>query len=187
MAEEFGFDQRGGHGGAVDGDEGAVAARRVLVDGLGDEFLARARFAEDQHGGKGLGGAADELEYALHLRAAADDGGEREFFVEAVLQFADFAGFVALADHVLQHDQQRLRDRSAWSCSGRRRPDGFDGGGHRAVAGDHQEHGFGLFELPVFEQVHPRNVAHLQIGQDEVDGLIDIAMALSAESAVATW
>ena len=66
VAEEFGFDEGGGHGGAVHGDEGIVAAAAgVLVDGFGDAFLAGAGFAEDEDGGEGVGGAADEFEDAL--------------------------------------------------------------------------------------------------------------------------
>ena len=49
VAEELGFDQVVGDGGAVDRDEGLGGALAAQVDGLGDQLLARAAFARDQH------------------------------------------------------------------------------------------------------------------------------------------
>ena len=51
VAEERGLEQLRGHGAGVDGDEGLVFARRVGVDGLGDELLAGAAFALNQNRG----------------------------------------------------------------------------------------------------------------------------------------
>jgi hypothetical protein len=46
----------------------------MLVDGAGDQLLARPRFAPDEHG-DGLGGnAADALVHVLHRAAVADEG-----------------------------------------------------------------------------------------------------------------
>src|ERR1044071_5473566 len=45
VAEEFRLDERLGDGGAVDGDEGAVAPRRKMMDGAREQLLARARLA----------------------------------------------------------------------------------------------------------------------------------------------
>ena len=45
------LEQRGGQGGAVDGDEGPVEPRRGGVDGAGDQLLARAGLAAHQHRG----------------------------------------------------------------------------------------------------------------------------------------
>ena len=44
-----------GQGGTVDGHQETIAPRAELVDGPGDQFLAGARFAEDQHGAVGAG------------------------------------------------------------------------------------------------------------------------------------
>src|SRR5262249_687870 len=48
VAEELRLQQSLGDGGAVDVDEGPVAARSGLVDGAREEALARAGLAEDQ-------------------------------------------------------------------------------------------------------------------------------------------
>ncbi len=50
VAENFALHQRFGNGGAVDGHEGTVGARRKPVNGARQDFLARAGFAGDQHG-----------------------------------------------------------------------------------------------------------------------------------------
>ena len=52
---------------------GVLAARAGVVDGAGDQFLADAAFAANQHGGLAGGGPGDFLGDLLHLRAAADD------------------------------------------------------------------------------------------------------------------
>ena len=49
VAEELRVDQLGGNRAAVHAAERPGPERRVLVDGAGDDLLARARFAEQQH------------------------------------------------------------------------------------------------------------------------------------------
>ena len=73
--------------GAVQGHEGLVLPRAVLVDGLGDQLLAGARLALDQHAGVGRGDAFQPLDHVVHLRAVADDALEAELFVQPPLQF----------------------------------------------------------------------------------------------------
>ena len=73
MAEELGLDEVLGDRGAVDGEERALGAQGVLVDATGDEFLARAAFAGDEHGGVARGDLADGLQDFLHRFGTADD------------------------------------------------------------------------------------------------------------------
>ena len=54
VAEELGLEQTLSQRAAIDGDEGAGFAPQ-LVQCLRDAFLADARFAGDQHGGRGAG------------------------------------------------------------------------------------------------------------------------------------
>ena len=56
---------------------GLSAPLAVLVDGPGDQLLAGAALAEDQHGDVLRGDPADRLAHLLHGRAAADDRGRR--------------------------------------------------------------------------------------------------------------
>ena len=50
VAEQLALQQRLGNGRAIDGDERLVGAVAVLVDGAGDQFLAGAGLAADEHG-----------------------------------------------------------------------------------------------------------------------------------------
>ena len=65
VTEQLGVDQLGRDGAAVDPAERAAAEGRVFVDGAGDDFLAGAGFAEQEHG---RGAARD------HLRPRHDRG-----------------------------------------------------------------------------------------------------------------
>src|ERR1035441_2640529 len=47
VAEQFAFDQLGGHGGAVQGDERAAFARAAFMQGARDQLLACAGFPQD--------------------------------------------------------------------------------------------------------------------------------------------
>ncbi len=50
VAEELGFEQRLGDRAAIDGDKRPRRARAVAVNRAGHQLLARAAFAEDEHG-----------------------------------------------------------------------------------------------------------------------------------------
>ena len=52
VAEELALDQVFGDGAAVDGDERPARRVECVVDGPGDQLLARPRLALDEHGGR---------------------------------------------------------------------------------------------------------------------------------------
>ena len=96
VAEEGGFEQVGRDGAGVDGDEGLVAARRVGVEGLGDELFAGAALALDEDGGAAGRDLGDEVEEAQHGLALADDVFEVVALLEGALELDDlFFGAVA--------------------------------------------------------------------------------------------
>src|SRR5690242_1110925 len=66
VAEEFGLDEFGGNGGAVEGDEGCFAARGFLVNGASDKLFAGTRFAQNADAGFTGGHAVDLSEELLH-------------------------------------------------------------------------------------------------------------------------
>ena len=72
VAEQLRLQQRLRQRRAVDGDEGSLAARAVLVQGARGQLLARARLAAHEHRGVGRRDARDELVDALDGRALAD-------------------------------------------------------------------------------------------------------------------
>ena len=73
VAEQLAFDEVFGDGGAVHLDEGLGGALADGVDGVGDQFLAGAAFAEDQHAAVGAGHQGELLAQRLHGNAFADD------------------------------------------------------------------------------------------------------------------
>ena len=73
VAEELALQEGLGDGGAVDGQEGGLAAEAVLIDGPGDQFLAGPALAGDQDGHVLAGGAADGLVDRLHGGRPAHD------------------------------------------------------------------------------------------------------------------
>ena len=72
MAEELAFHQVGGDRGAIDRDHRPIGARAGAVDRAGDELLAGAAFAADQHAARRLGDAVDLCFEVAHRRAIAD-------------------------------------------------------------------------------------------------------------------
>ncbi len=73
VAEQLGLEQGLGDGAAVHRDEGLAGARAGLVDGLGQQFLAGAAFAAQQHAGVGLRHHARFGQCLGHAAGAADD------------------------------------------------------------------------------------------------------------------
>src|SRR5262249_8152878 len=74
VAEERRLEQGLGDGGAILAHEGLGPARAVGVDGAGDELLAAARFAYQEHRHTRDGDAVDQLEHLGDAAALADDG-----------------------------------------------------------------------------------------------------------------
>ena len=74
MAEQFGIDELGGDGAAIDAEEWPTIAARLLVNCAGDNFLARAGFAQDQYRNVGSGDQIDPIHHRLEARFDADDG-----------------------------------------------------------------------------------------------------------------
>ncbi|MGB8958488.1 MAG: hypothetical protein WCC00_05705 [Candidatus Aminicenantales bacterium] len=73
VAEELRFDELLRDGGAVDLDEGLAGPQAVGVDRPGDELLAGAALAVDEHGGVGRGDLEDLLPQVLDEGMVADD------------------------------------------------------------------------------------------------------------------
>ncbi|MNF85416.1 hypothetical protein D3C84_678090 [compost metagenome] len=73
VAEQLGFHQVFGDRRHVQRDERRGGPRAVAVQGVGDQLLAGAGFAVDQHGDIGVGEPADGAKHLLHGRRLADD------------------------------------------------------------------------------------------------------------------
>ena len=85
VAEQLRFEQVLLQRRAVHLDEVARRAVRVVVDRAGDELLARAGLAADQHRGVALGDLPDDAEHLFERARRADDAVE---FVDVALGVA---------------------------------------------------------------------------------------------------
>jgi len=81
VAEEFAFEQVFRDGSRVDGDEGLRVARAVFVQRAGDELLAGARLAGDQHAHWRLRETADAAKEQLHGGRVAEQVTTGERFI----------------------------------------------------------------------------------------------------------
>ena len=77
VPEQLAFDEVGGDRAAIDRDHRLLAARGGGVDRLGDDFLADAALALDQHGDAGAGGLGGDRERGAEIGRGADDLVER--------------------------------------------------------------------------------------------------------------
>ena len=144
VAEERGLEQLRRHGAGVDGHKGLVAARRVGVNGLGDELLAGAAFALNQNRGAAGRDLRHQVEDAQHDLALAHDVGEVVALLERALELQIlFFGAVA-GDGRANVGQQLFVVPRLLNKVFRAGADGLDHVVHRAVGGDHDDRQFGL-------------------------------------------
>src|SRR6267142_6812977 len=73
MAEQLALQEPRGHGRAVELDERALPTRAQVVQGAGDQLLARARFPTNKYRGVGGGDGFDLLEDPAEGGAVSDD------------------------------------------------------------------------------------------------------------------
>src|ERR1700686_1471226 len=106
MPEQFVLDQRVGNRRAVDGDERAVTARRELMDGASEQFLARARLALQQHARIRRRHALDRIGHLDDARRIADDRGKPVPLLELLLQQEVFMAKLAMLLESPQQDKK---------------------------------------------------------------------------------
>ncbi len=167
VAEEFVFDQAFGDGGAIQGDEGLLAAGRKMMDGAREEFFAGAAFAEQQHGGIGGGDVLDLLAdfadgsvFTEDAREAVTRGiffAEDEIFAE---QFLLAGGTADEEFQVLEVHRLLEKIEGAFFHSG----DGFVYG---AVGGEKQDGTVESACLVSRSTSRPGSAGHFQVGDDE--------------------
>ena len=138
VAEQFTLQEVFRNGGAIDRDERRFGARAVLIDGAGDQLLARARFAPDEHGDRLGGDAANFLAHVVHRLADADEGCSA--LDRGVGQGHGFAHEAAGIHGAMQDVNERLHLERLLQVIVSAELGGLDGGLNRAVCG-HQHDG----------------------------------------------
>ena len=168
VAEEGGFEELGGDGAGVDGDEGLVAARGVGVDGLGDELFAGAAFALDEDGGAAGRDLGDEVEEAEHGLAFADDVLEVVALLEGALELDDlFFGLVA-GDGGADVGEELFVVPGLLDEVFGAGADGVDDVADGAVGGDHDDRQLGLHLDDAGQEVDAGLAGKGEVEQEEV-------------------
>ena len=110
MAEQFAFQQRFGQGPASHFDKRFVAACTATVNGAGNQRLARAAFAGDQHGGPRVRHTVDHVEQTLHAVIAAHDVLDPETQIQLGLELPILFQHLALRQRPIDGHLQLLID-----------------------------------------------------------------------------
>ncbi len=109
VAEDFTVDQAFRQAAAVQRDEGLGLAPAVVVQAAGDQFLAGAGLAFDEHVGRGVGDVGDQLAQRLHRRRTADQPGLQGLAPgQLATQLADLAAEPAVLQGAPRHVHQAL-------------------------------------------------------------------------------
>ena len=93
----------------IERHERPLLPRAVLMNRLGDQLLAGARVALDQHGGVGRRDPLQPRDHVVHLRAVADDALEAEPLVEPAMQLGVRPPQILAAGRVFDHRPQLLQ------------------------------------------------------------------------------
>src|SRR5690606_939720 len=105
VAEQLALEQRADQRAAVDRDERLAGAAAAVVDGAGDQLLAGAALAGDQHGGVGAGDLADGGAQLLHGGRAADQVAA----AQVVAQLGVLPAQLVLLEGAARHHAQLVR------------------------------------------------------------------------------
>ena len=169
VAEQLAFQQRGGQGAAIAGQQRMVLAAAEAVDGPDEHLLARAAFADQQHRAVGGGHAPGQGENPLHRPALADDALETLVDFQFLPQddvFADqprvFPGL--LDDHLQLVGREGLADVVV-------RPllHGLDGRFDGGMAGDDDDFRGNAGRLDLPEDLQAADARHHQVDQHDVE------------------
>ena len=175
VPEELAFDQSGRYRGTIDSHKWAFFSRAVVMQRLGNQLFSGAGFAQNQHRAVNLGSALDLGKDIFHLLGLADDLVQSKLLIEPPTQAIElfvllhsfqsaaneqdqFIGVDRFGDVVISAGLHRL------DCAFR----GF-------FPGKYNELRIGLALLPELEQLDAADIAHVQIGENDVDIFVDVA------------
>ena len=142
------------------------------MDRFGDQLLAGAAFALQQHGGAAGRDLRDQVEDAQHGVALADDVLEVVALLEGALELDDLFFGAAAADGGAHVGQQLLVVPGLLDEVGGARLHGVDGVLHRAVGGDHDDRQLGVALANVLQHLDAIAVGHGEVEQHQVEGAL---------------
>ena len=169
VTEQLGFEQVLLQRRAVHLDEVARRPQRVVMDRAGDQLLAGAGFAANQHGRIALGHLADHVEDAAERLAAADDLVEVVVLLPLVAQVIELVAQPLQLERLLDLDFHLLELERLLHVVERAKLHRLDGGRHRAERG-HQDHRRrGMQRLGGAQHVEAVGAPHLEVADDDVE------------------
>ena len=169
VAEELAFDERLRQRGAIDGDEGTLAAGTEIVQGVGHQFLAGAALAGDEYACPAGTGLLQEGKNFLHAGRVAHQGAQRPFVYKVALQHAFFGAEAGLRSGTADQDFERGgEDGFLEEPEGPELVHRPDGGFDIAVGGqDDGGRHFAAF-AEALQEAEAVEARHVEIGEDHV-------------------
>ena len=168
VSEQRALDEPFRERGAIELDERTVSAVARVVNGAGEQLLARARLPFQQNGGAGRGGGGHGLKKATDLEALADDGA----LVPDLHHLAPKRVVLAAQAHHLERlgdrELELLGTHRLGDVVHRARLDRRDGVLDRGVAGEHDQRDVVALLLEQLEELEPRQPGHPVVRDDEV-------------------
>jgi hypothetical protein len=167
VAEQLRLEDLGRDRGAVDRQETVLVARRVLVQRVGDQFLARPGLADDEHV---RARRRDQLHLAkqlLHRLGTALELGE--LGVQSLLQLVDPLAVLVLLEQLGHARAQLLDVDRLGQVVVRAALHRVDGRLHRAVSGDHQHADPRIDAFHLVQDTEAVRTGQHQIGEDQTD------------------
>ncbi len=171
VAEQLAVDERLGQGADARGDERPRPAGAGVVQGPGDQLLARAALPLDHHGDIGVGDLGDLAEQLGHRGARADDLGQRAAAGEgqAIAQPDVLLSQPVVLERVTNLNPQRAQVHRLGDVIVGAQPHRLHGGLDRPMRRDHDQHRRRPLVLDVADQVQPRELpGHPQVLEDQV-------------------
>ena len=168
VSEELGFEHGLGERRAVEPHEGLLATAGVVVNRGGDELLAGAALALDQHGRAAVGHLTDHLEQPLHRLVLADEVARVEPLADALPQLRRLAAEPRVLDAALDDRGDGVEIERLGEVVLGAHPEGFDRGLHRAERGHDDPDRGGHLGLALLDEAETVEHGHLQVGEHDV-------------------
>ena len=148
---------------------GPLGARALLVQLLGDEFLARARFPEDEYIGFAWAHLFDELDDLADFLAVADDPGLLQP-ADLFFEVAVFAGQAHVFRRLFDHGQQFVIVRGLGQIIPGPDLHGFHGAADVAERGQHDHRGRHPLLVHLLQHIKAAHARHAHVQKDDVHG-----------------
>ena len=172
MAEQLAFDERFGQGAAIDRHERLAGPRALVVDGAGDQLLAGAGFAQDEHGGLRWGDFGDQRADALHAGRGADQPRRAFDALQPALQRAVLLRELALFLHAAQQRFDLDQLAGLGEIVERAVPQGGDRRFQRRLAGEHDRVGIGAQLLGLGDDVDAVEARHVEVDEQAIERVL---------------